>query len=762
MLLHTRGAVMSPPPFKYTVKGTPCEMAFQGAEYYLADGVAEAFPTDDALSEQGLRSYYGVPLWGENEEVIGVICLLDVEPLPDAALARDIVGLFAQRASAELIRIQAREQSIASDEFVQSFFHDFPGWVCGYTTSASGEGREIVFSNGRAADLFGPNNYELLHRDATLFNSLLHPEDRVRVESIYREARSTLGSYDLEYRVRHDDGSYRWVQATGCFRSKGGQQLFSHSVMLDRDAFRRLERRHEELSQELQTLIRTIPDAVILQDGNGRVRFVNAAVEVLFGLPSAEMVGWNFSTLASRHPQYREIFETAHKNTQHAFELGKRVETRVRRTLPGTPTARNFETVRIPLFNESGAASGLVTTLRDVTERVAARAREDRIQTLEARAGKLAALSRLVEGVAHEFENQLTAVLGYGELGLAKLRQSSPTPDTAILERSFDRIREAATMASGISRNLLAFSNASTAPTGRCSPAEVMGLVERELSESLEDPKRLRFELQDAPSGWELALSDQELVGILQRMLLNSVEASANEQSIRIEAGPSRPNNSDDSPRYRLLIEDHGEGIPAHLQERIYDPLFSTREDHSRRRGMGLAIVHNMVLRAGGEMHMQSEVGKGTRFELFFPLNAAPNEPASAPSHRQRILVVDDQRSMRSLIRDVLEAGEYEVLTASSCAEAAAIEIQAQPDLLLIDVHLLDGLGTKLAETLNQRWPDLPALFCSGLPADHLEARGVRLPAGRPLLLKPFRPTELLAAVREALAGSQPTHPAQR
>jgi PAS domain S-box-containing protein len=750
------------PTFFYSTEGTPCEVVLEGAEYHVADGLIEAFPTDKLLEERGYRSYFGVPLWGENEEVIGEICLLDNTPLPNADLARDIIGMFVQRASTELLRIQAREEAKASDEFLKSFFTDFPGWVCGFSSTVEsavegGDG-EVLFSNGRADDLFGPRNYELLRRDLTQFYSLLHPEDRTRVESAYREARHTLGSYDLEYRVRHDDGTYRWVQATGCVRPGVGGRLLGHSVMLNRDDFRRLERRHRKLWQELQTLIQAIPDAVILQDGNGRVRFVNAAVEVLFGLPSAEMVGWDFASLASRHPQYREVFETAHQNTQRAFELGKRIETRARRTLPGTPTARNFETTRIPLFNENGVASGLVTTVRDVTERVAARAREDRIQTLEARAGKLAALSRLVEGVAHEFENQLTAVLGYGELGLAKLRRSPSTPDTVVLERSFDRIREAATMASGISRNLLAFSNASTASTGRCAPATVIRAALPSLTQLLSDPKQLRLDLQAAPEGWKLALSDQEFVDLIRRLLLNSAEACDSGQPIRIEAAPFSPREGETTPRFRLIVQDHGEGIPEHLKERIYDPLFSTREDHSRRRGMGLAIVHNLVLRAGGEMHLQSDVGTGTRFELTFPLTLVSQDQAKSPTHRRRVLVVDDKRSMRSLLRDVLEAGEYEVLTASSCAKAVALDPNLQPDLLLIDVHLQDGLGTELAETLNERWPDLPALFCSGLPADHLEAKGIRLPAGRPLLVKPFRPTELLAAVREALAGSIPSH----
>lgn len=744
----------------YSPIGTPCEIVLQGTEYHVADNLTAAFPTDKLLAERGYRSYFGAPLWGENGEVIGKICLLDNQPWHDASFARDIIGMFAQRASSELQRIKAREEARASDEFLQSFFSDFPGWVCGYKTSPDGKGRKIAFSNGRAAELFGPRNYELLHRDATQFNSLLHPEDRARVEAIYREARRSLGSYDLEYRVRHDDGSYRWVQATGCFRKDADQRLSSHSVMLDRDAFRRLERRHEELSRELQTLIRAIPDAVILQDGNGRVRYVNAAVEGLFGLPSTEMVGWSFAALAERHPQFREIFETAHRNTQLAFERGERFETRVSRTLPGLPGARDFETARIPLFHDNGTASALVTTVRDVTERVAARARENRIQALEARAGKLAALSRLVEGVAHEFENQLTAVLGFGELGLAKLHQSAQHPDAAILERSFSRIREAATIASGISRNLLAFSHASTASSGRCSPASVLESARDDLVEAYGGQDRLHFEIQARELPIELALSEPELLDLVHRMLLNSDEACADNQTIRVLAGPTPASHGNSDRRYRLLIEDDGEGIPTHLQERVYDPLFSTREDQSRRRGMGLAIVHNLVQRAGGEVNLRSEVGVGTSFELSFPILQPTQDQQASPAQRQRILVIDDQRSMRSLIRDVLEAGEYEVLTAAGCAEAIALDHAQKPDLLLIDVYLQDGLGTQLAATLQKHWPELPALFCSGFPVEHLEARGVSLPAGRPLLAKPFRPTELLAAVRDALASPLPSHPA--
>ena len=96
----------------------------------------------------------------------------------DPSFARDIVCMFAPRAAAELLRIQSRKEVDAANESLQRFFSDFPGWVYGYTWSAKGEDREIVFSNGRAADLIGPNNYEMLHRDAALFDALIHPKRR--------------------------------------------------------------------------------------------------------------------------------------------------------------------------------------------------------------------------------------------------------------------------------------------------------------------------------------------------------------------------------------------------------------------------------------------------------------------------------------------------------------------------------------------------------------------------------------------------------
>ena len=134
----------------YALAGTPCEFVAQGSIYFVDDGVATSFPRDTFLAKHGMRSYLGIPLWGENEEVIGKICMLDTKPMPDAALARELCGMFVQRVSAEVERVQARAQARAADAMLGGFLREFPGWVCAYQTSADPSMRKVLLSSGGA------------------------------------------------------------------------------------------------------------------------------------------------------------------------------------------------------------------------------------------------------------------------------------------------------------------------------------------------------------------------------------------------------------------------------------------------------------------------------------------------------------------------------------------------------------------------------------------------------------------------------------
>lgn len=744
----------SPVGSKYCFRETPCEMVVQGVEYFVPDGVAEAFPQDTALAEGGYRSYFGVPIWGDQDEVIGKICLLDTDPLPDAAFAREVVGMFTQRVSAELISVRAREEARVADETLHRFVQDFPGWVCAYETSLDGEGRRILFSSEQGAALIGPRNLAMLEEDATRYNTLLHPEERDHVEAVYAEALSRNGNYDLEYRMRHDDGRYRWVQATGCFNRLEDGRHVGHSAMLDRNSYRRLEQRHEALLHEMHTLVGAIPDSVILLDGQGRVRFLNAAAEELFGLHATSLIGQDFAALAEEHPQFREIFQRAHANTHAALDSRKRIDSRVDRVLPYESEERMFETVRIPVLGEDDAPTALVTIVRDVTAHETARAQAEELRQLEARAARLAALSRLVDGVTHEFENQLTAVLGYSELGAARVRQHAEE-DEEVLERSFRRIREAAQNASELTRNLQAFGGSRGVGGSTCAPWQVI----QERAPAWEDRFGVQRDFQvladaDDLRDLQVSISATGLIDLAERLLVNAYEATQAGGSITLRL--SRRALEDEARELiELVVTDDGRGIPHHLRERVFDPLFSTHEDTSRRRGMGLAVVHNLALCAEGSIRLASTGELGTTFVVQLPCVSQESErDAGLQRVAPSILLIDDQEGTRELMAEVLAAAGYEVTASGSCADARErTESLAEPDLILIDVFLEDGLGTELVAELQERWPGAQALFCSGIPMEHLEQQGIRLPAGNPMLKKPFRPTELISSVREVLGA---------
>lgn len=739
-------------PCAYPLANTPCEYVVQGSPFVVQDGLADAFPLDEIVVEAGYRSYYGVPLWGESDEVIGLICLLDTEPLPDAELAEQVVGMFAQRAATELARILDKREAEAKESILQSFAREFPGWVCAYESDGDGANRKIIFSSPGGATLLGPRNIEKLLHDASHYNSLLHPEERSRVEQLYREARNARASYESEYRMRHDDGTYRRVGTVGRFVSLPDGRVSGHALMLDREELHRLREDHLQTLDALRTLVGAIPDAVLMQDGKGRVQFANRAAETLFGIPVQTMQGATFEEIAAQHPEYAELFRRAQRNTDAAFASKQPVETSVQRSLPREDRLRDLEVRRVPLTDRLGEPQALVTVVRDVTSAVEAQRQKEELRRVEARAARLNALSRLVDGIAHEFENQLTAVLGYGELGAARLRQSSASSeDLAPALRAFERIQDAAQTASALARNLLAYAGSSPnrAESARLIPSlqQLIPQLEREVAPD----HQLQVEWDDALGAAAIPLPAADLATLLEQLIRNAAEASEVGDGVQLRVRPCQL--ADDADGVQLEVIDAGHGVPEHLPERIFDPLFSTRERHSRRRGLGLAVASNLVLRAGGRIELLRSDHTGTTVAVTLPLVPAEADAAQeATRPAPHILIVEDDQGTRSLLEEVLRAGGYRVSVCADTTSAETVAAEQTPDLLLADVHLPDGLGTDLLTHLRQRQPALRALFCSGLPEDHLELRGIRLPEGLPLLQKPFRPTALLTAVRDALS----------
>lgn len=734
----------------YPVEGTPCEIVLQGQVVHVASELGTAFPKDQPAIDEGWVSYYGVPLWNEAREVIGEICILDYDPIEDTSAPCELLQFFAERAAKELTSFQLQESQRRAARDLSAFAAELPGWLCAYRTADGGRKRDLLYTNQHGAELLGPRHFAEIQQDLTAFNELIHPEDRTRVEEIYTLARDTESKFSTEYRIRHDSGTYRWVHAHGRFSQLDEEYRICHSVMLDFERVRSLEVERSNLTRELRTLVSAIPDAVFLQDALGRIKFINHAAESLLGLQASQMIGANFRTLAQQHPELAVVFDRAADNTDRCLRSLEQMTTRVRRTLPDSEQERDFETRRLPLFDAAGAPTGLVTLVRDLTRELESQRQS---QANERERTRLAAQARLVDKVAHEFENQLTAVLGYNSLIDQRLSDQASGLDPW-MRKALDGIRAAGQTASDLARGLLVFGRSSRpADLAHCDPEEVLRAAEPVLRATIGEDIQFRLSTEGPAPLRDLNLGQAGFASILFELARNARDACAAGDRIEFVA-QTAASYENGEVGFRLVVRDTGCGLPEHALAQLFEPMADKTESAGPGgRGMGLALIRARVDQAGGKIRVESAAEVGTTFVIDLPYCPRPRESLRASSSAQqlRVLALDDKQAMRDLLKEILEAGNYQVELACNCADLRARMHELEPpDIVLLDIHLEDGLGIDLVDEIRTLWPQAALVFCSGLPRASLIAHDIHLPDDCQLVSKPFRPTQLLAALASA------------
>ncbi|MEM9554423.1 MAG: two-component regulator propeller domain-containing protein [Acidobacteriota bacterium] len=394
---------------------------------------------------------------------------------------------------------------------------------------------------------------------------------------------------------------------------------------------------------------------------------------------------------------------------------------------------------------------------REIGERTEAerarRSLEERLRQSE----KMEAVGRLAGGVAHDFNNLLTSIYGYTELLLAETEPESPQ------QVDLEEVRRATERATKLTQQLLAFSRRQVIePVVLHLDPVVLDLV-RMLERLLGEDIDLETRLEADP---DLVRVDRnQLEQVLVNLAVNARDSMP--RGGRLEIGtrfePEARGDFDGAPGPAVVLEvrDSGEGIEGELLEHIFEPFFTTKE-RGRGTGLGLATVYGIVRQNGGAVDVDSTPGRGTTFRVVLPAAVGEvAEPWSRPRPSVEIgggeglcvLVVEDERSVRTLLDNLLGRAGYRVTTAADCAEAlASLESIEEPLSLLIADLVMPGVnGREVAERVVARRPEARVLFMSGYPAKVLGQRGI-LPAGAEFLPKPFTPQMLFDAVQETLA----------
>ncbi len=417
--------------------------------------------------------------------------------------------------------------------------------------------------------------------------------------------------------------------------------------------------------------------------------------------------------------------------------------------------------------------AGATAQLRLANETLEARIAERTAALMEAEAAlrqaqKMEAVGQLTGGIAHDFNNLLTGINGC----LERLQTRLSEGRVEELARYVSAARESGTRAAALTHRLLAFSRRQPLAPRATDIGQLARGMAALIERSIGPGVRLEFALGE--DLWTTRIDPHQLEQGLLNLCINASDAMPNGGRLRVQAGnatlgdgPAQALALPPGDYVTLSVRDTGTGMPPEVKARAFDPFFTTKPV-GEGTGLGLSMIYGFVRQSGGQVQLDSNLGEGTELCLYLPRHVGPPEAVSPPSEPAmmtqpammthagegaRVLVVDDEASVRMLVTDLLEELDYQVLQAAD-GPAALQRLQAgeRIDLLVTDIGLPGGMnGSQLATAALALRPGLKILFITGYADADMLSPG-SLPRGASLLGKPFTMAALAGRVQEMLA----------
>ncbi|MFC1895040.1 response regulator [Thermodesulfobacteriota bacterium] len=413
-------------------------------------------------------------------------------------------------------------------------------------------------------------------------------------------------------------------------------------------------------------------------------------------------------------------------------------------------TEGDVEKIPVETRDEIGKLADAFNSMYDSLK--SREAERDELEEKLRQSHKMEAIGTLAGGVAHDFNNILTAIIGY-----ASLLQMHLDPGDKSMSY-VEQVLHSAERASNLTKNLLAFSRKQIVEPRPVELNARIKNVSNLLSRLIGEDIRLQLELFTEEL---VVMADPgQIDQILINLATNARDAMPDGGVLKILTRPARAEDGKTIPPGRCALMsfvDTGIGIDTKTMERVFDPFFTTK-DVGRGTGLGLSMIYGIVKQYGGHIDISSAPGKGSRFDIFIPLTeAAPDAMRTENLHGERrgtetVLIAEDDRTVREFARDVLTEYGYQVIEAGDGEEAVRkFEEHARDiDLVLIDVVMPKKNGKSAYDEIKRMKHDVKAVFVSGYTSDIVEAKGV-VEEGATFIAKPFGPERLLSKVREVL-----------
>jgi signal transduction histidine kinase/ActR/RegA family two-component response regulator len=474
--------------------------------------------------------------------------------------------------------------------------------------------------------------------------------------------------------------------------------------------------------ETLEAWLNNLPDVVVIVDRDDVIRFLNRE---------------GINRLGAQ-PGQRSF-----------LRAGPPEEDGVPQRFTETIRGREYEIASAPLVEPGGQLSS-VFVMRDITERKREQAEREKLEARARLASHLASIGEMASGIAHEINNPLTAVIGYSQL----LNEES-LPEEA--RESVRQVRQGATRVAGIVQRLLTFARQRKPQRAAMDMNEVIRST-LALREYAMRTGNIFVTTRLDPALPRTVADGQQMQQVLLNLIVNAEWAMSSAHG----KGVLRIVSERQGENLHVLVQDDGPGVPREIQDRIFDPFFTTREI-GQGTGLGLSICHGIVSEHGGRIWVLSDGALGSEFHLLIPIVAPDSPPAEAAAARQetarphtRILVVDDEPSIRELMRAILEPLGHRVDDAAD-GRSAIDRVEANRyGAILLDVRMPDMSGLEVFHRLKEIAGSIATrvVFMTGdMMAD--ETRALLEQTGAPALAKPFESKELLQALERVLKAAR-------
>lgn len=586
-------------------------------------------------------------------------------------------------------------------------------------------------------------------------------ESRPIIEKAVERAIEHGENFDLELEIITPKGNTRAVHTIGKTDLKNRRIYGFFQDITER------KRADEDLHQTqaiLQAAMDCSPAGIAIADApDGRLRYVNDAGLLIGGEDRQSLVN---GVGIEQYVASWKLFDLDGR------PLGIDEVPLARAIMFGETNSRDFiirreegedrivEANAAPIKNETGKIVAGIVVFTDITEKLHKEKEQAKLQEQFQQAQKMESVGRLAGGVAHDFNNMLSIILGYGEIALDKLHQGDP------LREDMQEIVEAGRRSAALTRQLLAFSRKQTLQPEVLDLNHLVRELDKMLHRLIGEDIELKLALAE-DLGW-VKVDPGQIDQVIMNLVINARDAMPKGGKLLIETADveldttytEKHPGSKPGKYVMLAVTDTGCGMSKEILDQIFDPFFTTKEK-DRGTGLGLSTVYGIVKQSDGNVWVYSEPGQGTTFKVYFPNAEAVEESAFvrpeavAPvTGGEHILVVEDEEGLRKLMASLLSQLGYTVTLAANGGEALLLveEKGLKPDMVITDVIMPNMSGKVLIDRLRRDDPHLKALFMSGYTDNAIVNQGALDPR-TPFIQKPFNIRDLGQKVQDVLRG---------